>query len=471
LICQKIFLGDYMEIFNNPISKKAEKKAIKTYKKNKKKFGDDSNQIYHLGLASNEVLSGLSTYNFTLSDRKLNLEVKDPVVIGNIRMGFGHYRIAMAMCSAAKHLNKTPLWMDLASFDETSGSKLIKHQNELYSMGSRWSQKYSLFNKFYWEPLNSVGFAKLSYNAIDLQNAKLFTPIFNDLDKDIPFVGTHSWTAQAAVVANFKKVVNAIPDNWPMALHFAPGALHTVQTHSAYWGYRTLRNMSENKVVNLDSKDISMVGHYIDHELVSNIDIDCKRRIKSAKNGDKPVVLLTIGGAGAQASLYEKIINYLQDKAIVLVNLGDHKFVFDEMKKKFKRAKCHTIYSEVENFAVEEGLHLFYNSDIFSAVYTTNILMRMSDLLLTKPSELAFYPIPKLMLKRVGGHEMWGAIHSSEIGDGTFECESEEQTINMLKLLIDSPQSRVLLNQAIIDAAKIGTYDGAYKVIEAAFNR
>ncbi|MDC7237897.1 MAG: hypothetical protein PQJ45_09015 [Sphaerochaetaceae bacterium] len=140
-----------MDIFNNPISKKAEKKAIKTYEKNKKKFGDDSNQIYHLGLASNEVLSSLSTYNFTLSDRKLKLEVKDPVIIGNIRMGFGHYRIAMAMCSAAKHLNKTPLWMDLASFDETSGSKLIKHQNELYSMGSRWSQKYSLFNKFYWD--------------------------------------------------------------------------------------------------------------------------------------------------------------------------------------------------------------------------------------------------------------------------------------------------------------------------------
>ncbi len=460
-----------MEIFNNPISKKAEKKAIKTYKKNKKKFGDDSNQKYHLGLASNEVLSKLSTYNITLADKKLKLEVKDPVVIGNIRMGFGHYRIAMAMCSAAKYLNKTPLWMDLASFDETSGSKLIKHQNQLYSMGSRLSQKYSLFNKFYWEPLNSVGFAKLSYNAIDLQNAKLFTPIFNDLDKNIPFVGTHSWTAQAAVEANFTKVVNAIPDNWPMALHFAPGALHTVQTHSAYWGYRTLRNMSENKVVNLDSRDISMVGHYIDHELVSNINSDCNRRINSAKNGGKPVVLLTIGGAGAQASLYEKIINYLKDKAIVLVNLGDHKSVFDAMKKKFTDAKCHTSYSEVEKFSVEDGLHLFYNDDIFSAVYATNILMRMSDLLLTKPSELAFYPIPKLMLKRVGGHEMWGAIHSSEIGDGTFECESESQTINMLKLLIDSPESRILLNEAIIDAAKIGIYDGAYKVIESAFER
>lgn len=459
-----------MEIFSNPISKKAEKKALKSYKKNLKKFGDDSKKDYHLGLQTNEVLASLSTYNLVLSSKKLNLDVKNPVIIGNIRMGFGHYRIAMAMCSAAKHLNKTPLWMDLASFEGSSASKLIQHQNKLYSMGSRWSQKYSLFNKLYWEPLNSVGFAKLSYNAIDLQNAKLMKPLFNDLNKDIPFVGTHSWTAQAAIEAKMEKVVNAIPDNWPMALHFAPGALHTVQTNSAYWGYKTLRNMSEKTIKNLDESDIKMVGHYVDHEFVSNIEIDSKRRINNAKKGKKPIILLTIGGAGAQATLYEKIIDYLKDKAIVLINVGDHLDVFSNMKKKYRSAKVHLSYSEVKSFSAEDGIHIFYDKNIFNAVYTTNILMRISDLLVTKPSELSFYPIPKLMLKRVGGHEMWGAIHSSEIGDGTYELENEEQTINMLKLLIESSNSRVIMNNSILDAHKIGIYNGAYKVIESAFD-
>ena len=459
-----------MEIFSNPISKKAKKKAIKTYKKNLKKFGDDSKKDYHLSLQTNEVLSSLSTYNLVLSPNKLKLDVKEPIIIGNIRMGFGHYRIAMAMCSAAKYLNKTPLWMDLASFDGSTASKLITHQNKLYSMGSRWSQKYSLFNKLYWEPLNSTGFAKLSYNAMDLQNAKLMTPLFNDLEKDIPFVGTHAWTAQAALEAKMTKVVNAIPDNWPMALHFSPGAVHTVQTNSAYWGYRTLRNMSENPVKNLDEKDIKMVGHYIDHELVSNIEVDCKKRIDNAKKGKKPVILLTIGGAGAQALLYEKIIDYLKDKAVVLVNVGDHLDLFSNMKKRYRAAKVHLSYSDVKTFEAEDGIHLFYNKDIFSAVYTTNILMRISDLLVTKPSELSFYPIPKLMLKRVGGHEMWGAVHSSEIGDGTYELENENQTINMLKLLIEEPNSRVIMNNSILAANKINLYDGAYNVIKTAFS-
>ncbi len=460
-----------MEIFSNKISNKDYKKAKKSYKKNVKKFGDDLNSDYHLSLTTNEVLNDLGAYNVRLSENKLNLDVKDPIVIGNIRMGFGHYRIAMAMCSAAKHLNKTPLWMDFASFDGTSASNFIKHQNDLYSMGSRWSQKYKLFNKFYWEPLNSIGFAKLSYNAGDLLNAKILTPLFNDFDKDIPFVATHAWSAQAAVEAKMEKVVNAIPDNWPMALHFSPGALHTVQTHSSYLGYRTLRNMSDFPVHNLEEDDIEMVGHYIDHELVSNIENDCNKRINNARRGEKPVVLLTIGGAGAQSKLYENIINSIKNKAIVLINVGDHKNVLDSLKAKFKDAIVHSGYSDIKNFSVDDNMHLFYDEDIFSAVYTTNLLMRVSDLLITKPSELSFYPIPKLMLKRVGGHEKWGAVHSSEIGDGTYECESESQTLNMLDLLLECPETRINLNDNIINANKIGLYNGAYKVVEKAFNR
>lgn len=460
-----------MEIFSNKISNKDYKKAQKSYLKHKKKFGDDSSQPYHMGLTNNLVLDDLGTYKLQLSDNKLNLDVKNPIIIGNIRMGFGHYRIAMAMCSAAKYMNKTPLWMDFASFEGTTASKLIKHQNDLYSMGSRWSQKYKLFNKYYWEPLNSVGFAKLSYNAGDLLNAKLMTPLFNDIEKNIPFIGTHAWCSQAAVEAKMEKVVNAIPDNWPMALHFSPGALHTVQTHSSYFGYRTLRNMSDNAINNLEEDDIEMVGHYIDHELVSNIENDCNNRINNARRNIKPVVLLTIGGAGAQAQLYENIINSIKDKAIVLINVGDHKNVLNMMINKFKNAIVHTCYSDIKNFSVDDNMHLFYDEDIFSAVYTTNLLMRVSDLLITKPSELSFYPIPKLMLKRVGGHEKWGAVHSSEIGDGTYECETESQTLNMLNLLIDCPETRVMLNQNIINANKIEIYSGAYKVVEKAFNR
>ena len=58
-------------------------------------------------------------------------------------------------------------------------------------------------------------------------------------------------------------------------------------------------------------------------------------------------------------------------------------------------------------------------------------------MLVTKPSELAFYPVPKLFLKRIGGHEKWGAIHSAEIGDGTREWEDVPHTLQMLDMFLN----------------------------------
>lgn len=456
-----------MKVYNNSISNKDYKKAIKKRKKFSKKFGDDSKKTYHLSLDTNIVLDDLGTLQLVSSDKPLDLSgIDNPIVIGNIRMGFGHYRIAMAMCSAARSMGYTPLWMDLASFDHTTGSKIISESNKLYSMGSRLSQKYSLFNKLYWEPLNSVGFAKLSYNASDLEVAKLMTPIFHDLPKDIPFIGTHAWTAQAAIAAGMTNVINAIPDNWPMALHFAPGAIHTIQTPSSYWGYLSLRNMVDHPEDNMPSSDIVYTGHYIDDELVQNIEKDCDARIERANSGEKVRILLTVGGAGAQSKLYEDIINKFKDRATILVNVGDHEGVLESMSSKFKGSIVHKYYEEIKNLKDLDGIHFFYNKDIFQAVYITNLLMRNCDVLLTKPSELAYYPVPKLMLKRVGGHEAWGAIRSSEVGDGTYECDTEERTYQLLNLLVDHKEQRIFMNECIKRAKNNDIYGGAYNVIK-----
>ena len=115
------------------------------------------------------------------------------------------------------------------------------------------------------------------------------------------------------------------------------------------------------------------------------------------------------------------------------------------------------------------GIHGFYHKNIFEAVYCTNLLMRSADVLVTKPSELAFYPIPKLFIRRVGGHEQWGAVHSAELGDGTLECRDIEHTIQMLDLFLRDPGMLESMCHNIVNNKKLGIYDGAYKVVEAAF--
>ena len=487
-------------IFGNEMSNKVFNKAVKSKNKFARKYGDDTNVSYPTYIEENPYIGkSLGVINVLVGDLDKNAhfdrskhpeglpeatwDTEKGIIVGNIRMGFGHYRISMAIASAAHHMGYTPYWMDLNSYGETTCTKVIGAQNDLYSMGSRLS-KYKLFNKFVWEPLNYEGFRALSYNASDQKNAELMAPVYKNVPKDIPVVGTHVWPAQAAIHAGMKYVVNAIPDNWPMALHLSEGSIHTIQCQNAYMGYKILNGMEKEKVLKpMPNGSLYYTGHYIDHELVANIEEDCRRRVER-KNNNKPMCfLLTIGGAGAQKEIFAEIIKYIlpkikENKAVLYVNVGDYKNVWDELMKEIPEMKSVSTehfddFTETTAFAekalTEEvtGIHGFWHKNIFEAVYATNLLMRSCDVLVTKPSELAFYPVPKLFIKRVGKHEMWGAIHSAEMGDGTLECRDIPHTLQMIDLfmqtdLLDSMCDSIIRNKSI------GLYDGAYKVVELA---
>ena len=480
-------------IFNNRIPEKVYRKAVRSKKKHLKKFGDDTQKQYPL---TSEPLSSMAHFipiqNITIAANgkgNLSLNPKKDIIIGNIRMGFGHYRISMAIASAAHAMGYTPYWFDLHAYQETTGGKVIAHLNQLYSMGSRWSQKYPLFNKYYWEPLNSEGFRKLSYNAMDQKVAELMVPVYGEIPKDMPFIATHVWPSQAAVHAGVKRVVNVIPDNWPMALHLSEGAIHTVQTPSAYLGYKTLKGMDGKKILHpMPENALYDTGHYIDHELVANLPVDCEKRLKRIQNGEAKRILLTVGGAGAQREIFADIIKSLlplvdDNKIVLYINVGDHKGVWDGLCEDIKSLKSRSElyfnqwdktakFAEIANESSEvTGIHAFYHSNIFEAVYASNLLMRSTDLLITKPSELAFYPVPKLMIKRVGGHEAWGAIRAAEIGDGTIECESTALSLQMLDEIIHSPSLLEKMVHHILKANEIGTYNGAYEVVKLATQR
>ncbi len=479
-------------IFGNRIDEKTLKRAAKAQKKLLKKFGDDRNTAYHLCAVDNDVLTpAFGGKVLKLSKEPLGALPEKSIIIGNIRMGFGHYRISMAMASAAHALGYTPLWLDLNSFPETTCTKIISYQNDLYSLGSRLSQKFKLFNKLYWEKLNYEGFKKLSYNAGDQKNAELMTPVLHDLPRDTPYIATHVWPSQAAIHAGFTSVVNAIPDNWAMALHLSEGALHTVQTPSAYIGYRTLQGFAGDKVLKpMSEKDIVYIGHYIDDELVQNIEADCAARTDRAWHNKPLRFLLSIGGAGAQgdyfAGLIKTLLPYIKDKkATLYLNIGDYENVWGFFTQKIPElkelAQTHfNNWEETKSFVDNElknsddslkerqSLHVFCHKDIFQAVYATNLLMRACDVLITKPSELSFYPVPKLMIQRVGGHEKWGAIRSAEIGDGTSEMPNLAHAQAMLKNFLENRDIIPAMCSAIIAAKKAGIYNGAYRAVELA---
>ncbi|MCH5180753.1 MAG: hypothetical protein J1F32_06040 [Erysipelotrichales bacterium] len=467
-------------IFGNPIDKKTIKSANKSKKKYIKKYGDDSNCDYKISFKPIDTLDFIDASNIVFSNENQEFE-DNALIVGNIRMGFGHYRISIAMASAAKALGYKPYWLDLASFDAT-GSKMIREQNNMYSLASRISQKSRLFNKLVWEPMNCEGFKKITYNAKDQKNSELLVPIFKNIDKNIPYIATHVWPSQAAIHAGMKNVVNAIPDNWPMGLHLSEGAMHTVQTPFAYLGYKMLNGFAKTPLKGIPEDSLKMVGCFVDHELLVDLENDNKRRKERIKNGKPIRILMTVGGAGAGFDMFlamvKHLIPYVKEKKVTLfINFGDHLDVYNKMCNKIKDIKTTNYFNEYSKFKKfvsdikdrdVDGIYAICNENIFEAVYSTNLLMPVSDLLVTKPSELAYYPIPKLFMKHIGGHEVYGAINGREYGDSTFECPTKKSIKEMLDRLINDKEIIPHMCDEIDKLKKQGHYDGAYECVKIA---
>ena len=219
---------------------------------------------------------------------------------------------------------------------------------------------------------------------------------------------------------------------------------------------------------------------------MSNIEADCAARKKRMEEKRPMRFLLTIGGAGAQKEIFAEIIRYLipairKKQAALYVNVGDYRNVWEELQKEIPEMKELAVehfneWEKTKQFAGKAllddtgvtGIHGFWHENIFEAVYCTNLLMRSCDVLVTKPSELAFYPVPKLFIKRVGGHEQWGAIHSAEIGDGTLECRDIAHTLQMIGLFMEEKGMLASMCDCIVANKSAGIYDGAYRVVELA---
>ena len=174
------------------------------------------------------------------------------------------------------------------------------------------------------------------------------------------------------------------------------------------------------------------------------------------------------------------LLPYIQaGKAELWINFGDHLTMWDVFQKEMPELKgivktYFDDYAGLKAWAATldgdspAGITAFCHKDIFEAVYSTNLLMRYCDVLVTKPSELAFYPVPKLMMRHIGGHEVYGAVHAQELGDSTFECETAPALADMIDTLIGDPAILKHMCRRIMALKQQGVYDGGYEVVKLA---
>ena len=222
----------------------------------------------------------------------------------------------------------------------------------------------------------------------------------------------------------------------------------------------------------------------MDHELLVNLDEDNKLRRERISSGKPMRILMPVGGAGAGGNMFKAMIDHLipyinSGKVSLYVNCGDHKNVLDLLKdyvgtrvngtmtfiNDFEGLKNHV--SEIRH-GVSSGIHFICHDDIFPAVYSTNLLMPVCDLLVTKPSELVYYPIPKIFMKHIGGHEVYGAINGREYGDSLNEYPTSKSINEMFDIIMADNDLIPHLCDRIDELHKQGRYNGAYRCVELA---
>lgn len=494
--------GRYM-VYGNAITESQSKTIIRRQNWFKKKFNYIPDEKYNLSIHENQYLGdALGIKDILRNDQGSPITKENNIVVSTIRMGYGHYRIAMAGASCARAMGFTPLWLDLLAIPGIT-TDVINWCNTNYSKFSRISQRSPLFNKYIWEPettgepslpvinwfLNSWiegwPWRFLKTNVKDYFMSELFQNLYGTLPSDIPTLTSHMWNCMGAVAGGLTNVVDMVFDNWPMAFQLTEGAKHGIQSPSAYYGFRTMRGFDEKgKIMNPVPADaVYFTGHHIDHELVENIEADCAARLRRMKNKEPRRLLLTMGGAGAQRELFKAIIEHClplikKGKVALFVNLGDHKdnwiWLQNELKDYQEAIETHFTWEDTKAIADEirdqpaSGVHVFLHDNTFHAVYSTNYLMRVVDVMITKPSELAFYPVPKIFNARVGGHEMWGAIRGAELGDGTVEATTIPLTLQAIDMLVNHNDLLEMYCECIVKNKSIGIYDGAYKCVELA---
>ncbi len=480
-------------LYGNNIPKRIAEKAEQRFRHYARKFGFDPARSP--ALAAYPEGQGYSDFGIMTVHEKTGalpggqaFDTDKGIMLGTIRMGFGHCRMAIALASAAHSMGYTPYWLDLMSFPDYAASKTIKYLEDLYNIGSRISQGSRLFNSLVWDYVTSNAARKLSFSVEEDSLSRIFVPLYRDIPRDLPFFSTHPWTGHAAVGAGMTDVVTIIPDNFPLAFHVVEGSLHVVQSPSTYMGYRTFHSMGDGLYLDhtMPPNDIRMVGHYIDHEIVAGLEGDCDARLKRIKDGETRRFLLTMGGAGAQVRRFFDIADTCKSaiedgKVSLLINMGDHKGRWAELEAMFRKRgiewTMHSDWAETRAFVKDahtspvSGVHVFLHDDFYCAVYATNLLMRVCDVMVTKPSELSFYPVPKLFIQRVGRHEAWGAIRGAEIGDGTIETSSITGLHRILRLLVEDNDLLELYCAHIRRNHRDGMYDGAYNAVKLAIER
>lgn len=429
----------------------------------------DPKQPQHWKAVSSDLVQDMHLLEPSESSEASSWDANRDLVVSTVRMGYGHHRIALGVASYGSKFSRESRLLDLLASTRDE-AYAIKRLDEVYSKFSRISADLGGWAESVWGKITTeagVDSARLAYMI-----ATELSALIDVIPRETPFISAYPINGHLAVKMGFKKVVNLIFDNDPQHFLIVPGAMNLVQSTSSYERLRLL---------GVPKDQVEVGGHWVARDLVENSEADNNLRITRAERGSPTRLAIAIGGAGAQKAF---VFDYLQGllpllrdgKIRVMLNLGDHDHLrapcdqlLQELGLNFKKLHGFQALNEFDHQhplddlddSKLDPLTVFSFDKHFEAVRATDRLMRLADVLVTKPSELAFVPVPKLHIRRVGDHEAASARRAAELGDGTLEQREVADAVRMTELLSGSTEFICPMAERIIENTKRGVYSGA----------
>lgn len=165
-----------------------------------------------------------------------------------------------------------------------------------------------------------------------------------------------------------------------------------------------------------------------------------------------------VGGAGAQREIANQIIGSLREKIAtkkIAVNLvaGTHSTV----KKYFEEI----IENNGLGLFLNKGVNIIYTSTKLKYFQKFSEIMRKTDVLWTKPSELSFYPalgVPIIMSPPIGSQEKFNRIWLKTVGAGISQNDPK-YTNEWLFDWIDSGWLAQAAMRGFLEMPRLGTYN------------
>ena len=266
-----------------------------------------------------------------------------------------------------------------------------------------------MFEKINTKPLPLVTSFYAPAIAADMKGYEQIYCIICDSDLNRVWVARDPWESRVIYFAPCGKAAQRLRD-------------YGVPEERIYLtGFPLPQSLLGDKKLSVLKKDLAQRLFYLDpnkrfwnlHE--KNVEHFLGKRNLSIKKDRKLTITYSVGGAGAQKEIGGRIALSLKNK---LLNNEINLNLISGTKENVR-----DYFAEIKNneFKNCDNLKIFYSSTIMEYFDSFNKLMRTTDILWTKPSELTFYcalGIPIIMTPTIGSQEKFNRQWLREIQAG-----------------------------------------------------